>query len=41
MLDSQQHYGEYAIWDAPTRWLRWINALGVLLLVLVRLVFMF
>jgi Ni/Fe-hydrogenase 1 B-type cytochrome subunit len=30
-----EQYRAYAVWDAPTRWFHWINALAVLGLIVV------
>ena len=41
MAESNQTMRAYPVWDAPTRWFHWINALCVLLLIFVGLVFLF
>ena len=41
MTEPKQIIREYDVWDAPTRWFHWVNALCVLLLIFVGLVFLF
>ena len=33
-MTPPEEYHAYAVWDAPTRWFHWINALAVLGLII-------
>jgi Ni/Fe-hydrogenase 1 B-type cytochrome subunit len=41
MSDTHEQLIAYRVWDAPTRWFHWINALSVLGLILVGLLILF
>jgi cytochrome b len=38
---SSEHLVEYRVWDAPTRWFHWLNALSVLGLILIGILILF
>ena len=35
---SAEHLHAYYVWDAPTRWFHWINALSVLGLIIIGII---
>ena len=41
MAMSSDQFVSYRVWDAPTRWFHWINALSVLGLILVGVLILF